>query len=124
MCVGFEFMLEYICHSVSVLCCYYCCAHFPKLFLFIFFGIFFFQCLSKLLYCFEDFWFFLIFFDLVFLFLFVWYLFLCDTRLRSDFFATILSAKAAAVNEIHYDDVVIENYYWKRVVCKSVKRKI
>lgn len=61
---------------------------------------------------------------MIFLFLFVWYLFLCDTRLRSDFFATILSAKAAAVNEIHYDDVVIENYYWKRVVCKSVKRKI
>lgn len=47
-------------------------------------------------------------------FFFACFFFSCDTRLRSDFFATILSAKAAAVNEIHYDDVVIENYYWKR----------
>lgn len=54
---------------------------------------------------------FIVFF-LVLIFLF----FSCDTRLRSDFFATIFLAKAAAVNEIHYDDVVIENYYWKRCV--------
>lgn len=108
MGVGIEFMYECICHSVSVLCCYYCCAHFPKLFLFIFFGIFFLQCLSKLLFCFEVY----CFFFLVLIFLF----FSCDTRLRSDFFATIFLAKAAAVNEIHYDDVVIENYYWKRCV--------
>lgn len=82
---------------------------FPKIVFVHFLWNFFFSVFVKVIVLFLRI--FVFFFVLIFFRLFF---FSCDTRLRSDFFATILSAKAAAVNEIHYDDVVIENYYWKR----------